>query len=125
MRDYSAEDGVVEPSTTARPLRLWPGLLILAAIPLLMFVPGVLIPRTMTHFIAFFLAPIVGTLGILIWWAFAARVRGRDRWLFPLLILGPVVALTAVLFPTTPQAVPVYAMPIVVGVWVICACGMA
>jgi outer membrane protein assembly factor BamB len=100
-------------------LRLWPGLLILVGIPVLMFVPGLLVPRTMVHFLTFFLAPILGTLAILVWWAFFARVRGRDRWLFPVLILVPMVAITALLFPSTPMAIPVYLMPAVVGVWVL------
>lgn len=104
------------------PIRIWPGLMILTAIPAFMFVPGLLVPRTMTHFILFFAAPVVGTLAILGWWAFAARVRGLDRWLFPLLILGPVVALTIALFPTTPMAIPVYLMPIVTGAWILWVC---
>ena len=125
MSDYPIEDDAIDAIPAPSPLRIWPGLFILVAIPLQMFVPGLLVPRTMVHFISFFAAPIVGTLAILGWWAFAARVRGHDRWLFPVLILGPVVALTATLFPTAPMAIPVYLMPVVTGVWMICAAATA
>jgi outer membrane protein assembly factor BamB len=123
IADFSDDpvDAVAEPA----PLRIWPGLLLLAAIPVVMFVPGLIVPRTMVHFICFFTAPMLGTLALFVWWAFASRTRGYDRWLFPLLILGPVVALNAVLFASTPMAVPVYLMPIVDGVWVVCAAAMA
>ena len=56
-----------------RAIRVWPGLAILAAIPLLMFVPGLLVPRTMVHFISFFAAPILGSIAILVWWSIAAK----------------------------------------------------
>ncbi|HXD85300.1 MAG TPA: PQQ-binding-like beta-propeller repeat protein [Urbifossiella sp.] len=98
-----------------RPIRAWPGLAILAAIPLLMFVPGLLVPRTMVHFISFFAAPILGSIAILVWWSIAARGRGLERWLFPLLILIPTAALTATIFAPSPMTVPVYLLPIVTG----------
>ncbi|HEY3788273.1 MAG TPA: hypothetical protein VGL71_05420, partial [Urbifossiella sp.] len=120
MNDQPMEDEV-DAIPAAPPLRIWPGLLLIAAIPLFMFVPGLFVPRTMVHFISFFLAPIVGTLAILGWWMFAARVRGLDRWLFPLLILGPTVALSATLFASNPMAIPVYLLPIVTGLWVVAA----
>src|SRR6185312_7485293 len=98
-----------------RPIRAWPGLAILAAIPLLMFVPGLIVPRTMVHFISFFAAPILGSIAILVWWSIAARGRGLERWLFPLLILIPTAALTATIFAPSPMTVPVYLLPIVTG----------
>ncbi|MDB5312793.1 MAG: repeat-like protein [Gemmataceae bacterium] len=117
--DRSEPTDATEPAW--RPLRVWPGLIIIAAIPPLMIVPGLLLPRTMVHFAAFFAAPILGTLAVVGWWVFAARVRGRDRWLFPVLLLVPAVGLTLTLFPTTLMAVPVYALPLVAAVWVIAA----
>ncbi|HEY2909264.1 MAG TPA: hypothetical protein VGI99_03410, partial [Gemmataceae bacterium] len=106
-------------STAERPIRAWPGLAILAAIPVLMFGPGLLVPRTMIHFISFFAAPILGSIAILIWWSIAAKGRGVERWLFPLLILAPTAALTATIFLGSPMTIPVYLLPLVTGAWML------
>src|SRR5438874_209962 len=71
------------------PVRVWPGLVILAGVVLLMVVPGRVVPRTMMHFIAVFAAPSLGAILAVGWWVFAARVRGRDRWLFRVPRPGP------------------------------------
>lgn len=102
-----------------RPIRVWPGLAILAAIPVLMFGPGLFVPRTMVHFISFFAAPIVGSIAIVVWWTMAAKGRGVERWLFPLLILAPTIALTATIFASSPMTVPVYLLPLVTAAWML------
>jgi outer membrane protein assembly factor BamB len=101
------------------PVRVWPGLIILVAIAGLMVVPGLLLPLTMVHFISVFAAPILGALVAVVWWTFGARVRGRERWLFPVLLLVPAVILAVTLFRSTPMAIPVYALPVVTAVWVV------
>jgi outer membrane protein assembly factor BamB len=62
----------------SRPRFLVP-LLIIAAALALRFVPGWIAPMTMFHFMSLGFAPLLGLLGVLIWWSVARRVSWRDR----------------------------------------------
>jgi outer membrane protein assembly factor BamB len=85
-----------EPVTPADgwPRRVWPALFILVATAVLMVVPGLALPRTMFHFLGMFLAPLVGAVALVGWWLFAAR--GSVRWLLPVLVVIPAVAVLPV-----------------------------
>lgn len=74
--------------TPSATMRLWPAILIVAGQWLVMFVPRWLAPVSMAHFIGWFLGPLIGTLGLLVWWFFASRLPRWDRWLIMLAFLA-------------------------------------
>jgi outer membrane protein assembly factor BamB len=82
------------PAADGWPRRIWPAVVILTAAAVLMVVPSLVLPRTMVHFLGTFLAPLVGTVALVGWWLFAAR--GRVRWLLPVLVILPAVAVLPV-----------------------------
>lgn len=99
-------------------VRVWPGVLILLAAAVATVVPGLLAPRTMAHFAGFFGGPALGAVALVVWWTFAARVRGRDRWVYPALVFVPAVVLGATVFRKVPVALP-FALGAVATVWVL------
>ena len=118
----SAQDaGFLEaaPPPDRWPVRVWPGLLIVALVAAAMIVPGLLWPRTPAHFVSLFAAPLVGAVAAVGWWTFAARVRGPFRWLVPALLFVPAVVVGAVWYRGAEMAVAVYALPAVVTAWVL------
>ncbi|MBX9579582.1 MAG: PQQ-like beta-propeller repeat protein [Gemmataceae bacterium] len=100
------------------PVRVWPGVLIVLAVAALVVVPPLVVPNTMLHFGGLFGGPALGALALVGWWTFAARVRGRDRWLYPVLFLVPAVVLAATVFRTAPIAIP-FALGAVSAAWVV------
>ena len=117
--DDGYSDAAAAPAGGRWPVRVWPGLLIVAAMPVVMFVPGFIAPRTMFHFFAWFLAPVVGTVAAVGWWTFGSRVRGPFRWLAPALLLIPPMALGATLYHGREMALALYALPVVLTAWVL------
>src|SRR4051812_40016765 len=99
------------------PIRLWPAVVILLAMPVCMVVPARLAPNTKAHFFAFFLTPLVASIALTIWWTFASRARRWDRLLFPLLLFVPAVAVGATLYKGAPQFILLYALPFLCAVW--------
>src|SRR5207249_4503489 len=74
--------GLAQPGLDADPRpRLWPGVVIVVLQWLIIMVPAWIAPVTMTHFLGWFLGPIIGAAGLAIWWLFASRLPWRDRWL--------------------------------------------
>jgi outer membrane protein assembly factor BamB len=73
----TAASGSVE-----RRLRLWPAVVILALQWLLMTVPPLIDRESiLAMMLAKLGAPLLGLLGLTLWWLFASRLRWRDRWL--------------------------------------------
>ena len=105
------------PTPDRWPVRLWPGLLIVATVAVLWVVPPVVASRTMVHFISWFGGPLLGAVVAAGWWVFGARVRGPLRWVVPALVFVPVVALTATLFRGH-EIFVVYALAAALVVWV-------
>lgn len=99
------------------PVRLWPGLAIVAAVAVLWVVPPIVAGRTVIHFVSWFGGPLLGAVVAAGWWAFGARVRGPMRWLVPTLVFVPVIALTATLFRKQ-EIFVVYALAAALVVWV-------
>ena len=118
--DVDDPDDITAPTQAGRrwPVRVWPGVLVVLAVAALMVVPGVVAPKTMLHFGAFFGGPALGAVLLIGWWTFASRARGRDRWLFPVLLLVPAVLLAATAFRAAPLFVPAYALPVMLLAWV-------
>ncbi len=100
------------------PVRVWPALVILAAVAACWVVPPLVAPRTMLHFMAWFAAPILGTVAAMIWWTFAARVRGSFRWVVPALVVVPAVALALTLHKGNEIVVAIFGLMAVLVVWV-------
>ncbi|HEX4607301.1 MAG TPA: PQQ-binding-like beta-propeller repeat protein, partial [Urbifossiella sp.] len=98
------------------PVRVWPGLVILAVCVLLWVVPPVVAGRTLIHFAAWFAAPLLGAVAAIIWWTFAARVRGTYRWLVPTLVLVPGIALAVTLHKGA-EVVALYGLMAALVVW--------
>lgn len=109
---------VETPDAGRWPVRVWPGVLIVLAVAGLLVVPGLVVPKTMVHFVAFFGGPALGAVALVVWWTFAARVRGRDRWLYPVLLFVPAVLLAASAYRKSPEAVAAFALPAVMAGWV-------
>ncbi|MDY7091630.1 MAG: PQQ-binding-like beta-propeller repeat protein [Acidobacteriota bacterium] len=95
-----------------RGLRLWPGWVLVALAWIITHGSGMVAPATMVQFFGMMIGPLVGLVGILVWWLFASRAPKGDRWL-GLLVLVVVPVLTFILaHPSTPMAIVVYGFPI-------------
>src|SRR3712207_8772957 len=62
---------------TEKPLRVWPGLALAAALLAGIFVLPAVAPKAT---LAGLLVAFVATLGLLVWWAFFSRVPRLERW---------------------------------------------
>jgi outer membrane protein assembly factor BamB len=108
------------PPSVERRLRLWPAVVLLALEWLLITVPGWVAPATFTQFMFMFWGPVLASLGLVIWWLFASRLRWTDR----LLGLAACVALGAAAYPfwhakSGVFALIIYALPAVTTAWVL------
>ena len=62
-----------------KPLRLWPGVVIVVLQFISLYAPGYLAPGTMVMFYGMMASFTLGTLLLLIWWLFFSRARWSDR----------------------------------------------
>ena len=93
--------------------RLWPGPLIVALQWLIIVVPGQIAPLTMMQFMGWFLGPVVGTIGLLIWWLFASRAPRVGRWTVVLVFLISAIGALLASHPTIGIfGIVIYALPI-------------
>jgi outer membrane protein assembly factor BamB len=60
-----------------KPLRLWPGVVIVVLMGLARFVVPVVWPDTLEYSV---LSGMAGTLAVVVWWAFFSRAPGFERW---------------------------------------------
>ena len=65
--------------TANRPLRLWPGVLIVLVMWACLKVPGYFIPGDTRQLYFVFFGPMILTVLFLIWWVFFSRARWADR----------------------------------------------
>ena len=61
------------------PLRLWPGLALVALLWALRFVPGMVSDVTPAIFMLAFFGPAICALLVVLWWAAASRASGREK----------------------------------------------
>jgi hypothetical protein len=66
-------------TTVGKPLRLWPGVAIVALQLIALHVPGYFGPATPVWFFGMMGSFTVGTLLLFIWWLFFSRARWIDR----------------------------------------------
>jgi outer membrane protein assembly factor BamB len=66
-------------TTGAKPLRLWPGVVIVVLQLTAIYLPGLIAPATFFMFYAMMGAFTLGTLLLVIWWLFFSRARWLDR----------------------------------------------
>ncbi len=100
-------------------LRLWPGVVLVAALGLarLWASTGEFIPQK--FFFGLFIIPQVVLAGLLLWWLFASRLRWSDR----VLVVGTLVAVTLITtfvadISFRGLALLVYALPVAASAWV-------
>ncbi|MDH3746375.1 MAG: PQQ-binding-like beta-propeller repeat protein [Acidobacteriota bacterium] len=87
-----------------------PAVVIVAIALVIRFVPGWVAPMTMAHFIGLGVGPLVGILGLLVWWVFSKRLPRRDKWLGLAMGLLVLVAGFALSHPTMPQVLVMYGL---------------
>ena len=103
MPDSSGRASMVNP-------RIWPPLVIVTIALVIRFVPGWVAPMTMAHFMGLAGGPLIGLLGLLIWWPFARRIPLRDRMTGLAIGLGTLVLLGLSAHRTMPQFLVTYAL---------------
>jgi len=84
----------------------------------LRFVPGWVVPSTLVHFIGLGIGPLLGILGLIVWWLFCRGVRFRERLAGVAIALGALVLTFIAADPTMPQALVTYAFPALMAVFV-------
>jgi len=101
------------------PVRLWPGLLILAFVAVAWTVPAQVAPRTIINMVAWLAGPVLGAVAAVGWWALAARVHGRFRWAVPAFVFVPLVALAVTLHTgSNVLLVVIYGLVAALAVWI-------
>ena len=106
-------------SSTSSSLRLWPGLLIVAALGLSRAWAIFGEPAPTKFFVGLIIAPLIVVLLLNLWWLFASRIRWSDR----LQVVGAFLAVSVATvfiagknFPA--MALIMYALPMVAVLWV-------
>src|SRR4051812_29687554 len=102
------------PPAPERPLRLWPGVLLVALQLLLRLVGPLLSPEARMYA---FMAGLLLALGVMIWWLFFSRARWFDRIGVLLVMVVALVATKTVVHPSVAGGMMgmllfVYAIPI-------------
>jgi len=100
-------------STQQKPLRLWPGVLIVVIQWLARFVVPIFVPKALIYGV---LGGVVGGLAIVVWWAFFSRAPRMERWGAILVMIVAVVATPLVLHESVANGMmglmfAIYAIP--------------
>lgn len=109
----------VEPAKASSPVRIWPGVVIIIALWAVRIWGGMGEGSPGKFFFAFVIAPLLATVGLLLWWLLLSRVRWSDRGLIVgayAVLAGLAVAICGQDFPL--MALILYALPVVGSVWV-------
>jgi len=93
----------IDEPTRQRPLRLWPGVVAVALQWLVWFGLPIVVPTTMTGYIAAF-GGLLGGLPIVLWWAFFSRAPRAERWGAVVLMIVALVATSRVLHESIAMA---------------------
>ncbi len=105
------------PIAAPRP-RLWPGVAIVVLLLAAVWLPGWLDAPGMTRYMFVFFGPMIATAAVALWWLFFSRIPWIDRML-GLAAFGAGAAGAAALWPQNPMLLIVYALPVVLTVWVL------
>jgi outer membrane protein assembly factor BamB len=100
-------------SIQQKPLRLWPGVLIVVIQWLVRFVVPLIIPKALIYGV---LGGVVGGLAIVVWWAFFSRAPRIERWGAVLVMIAAVLATPLVLHESVANGMmglmfAIYAIP--------------
>ena len=93
----SASHAPRTPPSPPLPLRLWPGVLIVALQWLARFVVPVLVPAAMPYGV---LAGLVGSVAAIVWWVFFSRARWSDRLGFLVVIAAGILGTWRIVHPS-------------------------
>jgi outer membrane protein assembly factor BamB len=109
------------PLQSALGMRLWIPLIFIGSLWAAMRVPAYFVPGTPLHIYGTMMAPMVATLGVLVWWLFLSRVRWRDRFLGLAVFIGA----GAATYPLMDESINLFGviiamLPVVLTVWVLC-----
>jgi hypothetical protein len=103
--------------TPQKPLRLWPGVIIVILQWLIRFGVPIIWPEAVTLFV---FGGIVGALLVVIWWAFFSRAPGLECWgaivlmIVALLVTSRVIHKSMRLMPLVAYIIPVLSLAFVV-----------
>jgi outer membrane protein assembly factor BamB len=102
----------------APPMRLWPGVAIVALLWIASTLAKLFAPATMIHFYAMFMGPMVAAFFFALWWLFASRLPWKDRGLVLGVCVAAAAAALAGAHPTLgSMPMIVFAFPAVLTVW--------
>lgn len=102
----------------APPIRLWPGVVIATLLAIVLIVPAVLEPGSLTHMYATMFGPLLGFLLFMIWWLFFTRISWSSRLLAVGAFAAGIVLIAFVRHPSFhPMGAVIVAMPTVLCVW--------
>lgn len=102
-------------------LRLWPGLVLVAAVAFFLLVPVRVAPQSLFHFISFFAAPGSAALLAVLWWTTYSRSARPERLWVPLMFVLPafvVAGLDIAGGDVMPMLPLVFGFPFVLALWV-------
>lgn len=122
-----ANPAAAKTSSSSSPptVRLWPGVAIVAGMLVMTQVLPRLMMRTVAGFLCMMSGAPLGALLLIIWWVRFSRVRGRDRWVFPLIYFCGGLGLLVTLYWGPPAPfVMVLGLPLAAFTWIAALAGM-
>ncbi len=102
-----------------RPLRLWPGLVIVLAQALLVIARTQITITSLPVMMAIFYGPTIGMILLLVWWLALSRASWFDRLLIPLAFVIAGISTFLLCDPSFHFGLMMYAIPAVSTLWVL------